>query len=38
MLILPETLRTNLLAAARAGFPHEVCGLLEGTRGEGVSR
>lgn len=35
MLILPETLRTNLLAAARAGFPHEVCGLLEGTRGEG---
>lgn len=34
MLTLPDTLRLQLQAAARAAFPEEACGLLEGTRGE----
>lgn len=32
MLILPETLRAQLLSEARAAFPEECCGLLEGWR------
>jgi proteasome lid subunit RPN8/RPN11 len=36
MLILPAALRAPLLAAARHAFPAECCGLLEGTRGEGI--
>ncbi len=32
MLILPEGLRAQLLAAAQAAFPHEACGLLIGRR------
>ena len=31
-LILPDDLRTQLLAAARAALPQECCGLLEGVR------
>jgi proteasome lid subunit RPN8/RPN11 len=36
MLILPAPLRDKLTAAARAAFPHEACGLLEGMRAGGV--
>lgn len=36
MLILPPPLSARLAAAARAAFPHEACGLLEGTRAGGV--
>ena len=32
MLILPDPLRSQLLAAARAALPSECCGLLEGFR------
>jgi proteasome lid subunit RPN8/RPN11 len=36
MLILPESLRAQLLAAARAALPSECCGLLEGVRDGGT--
>ena len=36
MLILPEPLRTQLLAQARAALPYECCGLLEGVRDGGT--
>ncbi len=32
MLILPATVRDQLLAEARSAFPNECCGLLEGAR------
>ncbi|MDE2163285.1 MAG: M67 family metallopeptidase [Alphaproteobacteria bacterium] len=32
MLILPEPLRAQLAAEARAAFPRECCGLIEGVR------
>jgi len=31
-LILPHPLRAQLVAEARAAFPHECCGLIEGTQ------
>jgi len=36
LLILPDDLRTQLLAAARAALPLECCGLLEGVRNGGT--
>ena len=38
MIALPTALRAGILAAARAAYPAECCGLLEGTRDGGATR